>query len=96
MVKQDNENIICGCEDGQIFRIQHKKQSTPIMTYKAHSDVIIGIEMVGKKKFVSNSTDMKLVLWDAESGKALKTMELASDMVMQMFYQEDLDLLIFS
>jgi WD40 repeat protein len=96
IIKQDNENVICGCEDGQIHRIKHTQQSTPIMTYKTHSDVIIGIEMVGKKKFVSNSTDMKLVLWEIDTGKALKVMEVAGDMIMQMFYHQELDLLIFS
>lgn len=32
-------------------------------------------------KFISNSTDLKLILWDFKTGEALKVMEFATDII---------------
>jgi WD40 repeat protein len=66
------------------------------MTYDQHSDVIIDIAMVGEKRFVSNSTDQKQILWDIESGDVLKVIEISEDVCMSIYYEKELNLLVFS
>jgi hypothetical protein len=55
------------------------------MTYEQHSDVIIDIAMVGDKRFVSNSTDQKQILWDIDSGDVLKVIEISEDVCMSIY-----------
>jgi WD40 repeat protein len=96
VVKHSEDNILAGCEDGKIYRLQPSRSEKPVMEYSKHTDVVFAMEIINANKFVSNSTDFKLVMWDINSGQVLKSIEVAGDMVMQMFYEKEQDLLIFS
>lgn len=95
-VKHDEKNILCGWEDGKIYKLIPEKSDKPVLIFDHHTDVVFGIEKINSSKFVSNSTDLKLILWDVNTGERLKVISHASDMIMHMWYDADLDLLIFS
>lgn len=89
VIKHSDDNILAGWEDGKIYRLQPSRSEKPVMEYAKHTDVVFAMEVISANKFVSNSTDFKLILWDINSGEVLKMIEVAEDMVMQMFYTKD-------
>lgn len=96
VIKHEEDKILCGCEDGKIYRMHPSKSEKPVMSYDKHTDVVFAIESIGNDKFISNSTDYSLILWKLDTGEVLKTISLSTDMVMGMFYEKDQDMLIFS
>ena len=71
--------------------------------YDKHVDVVLSIDgsinnssEISKFKFFSNSTDLKLILWDFKTGEPLKVMEFASDIITWFHFDAELDLLVFT
>lgn len=95
-VHKHNDYLLCGCEDGLIYKIEPNKSTTPTLKYDGHEDVILDIKTITEERFISNSTDLSMILWDAESTKILKTIKVADDICLSMNYEKQLDLLIFS
>ena len=96
-------NHIVGCEDGKIARFTPSKSDKEILVYDKHVDVVLSIDgsinnssEISKFKFFSNSTDLKLILWDFKTGEPLKVMEFASDIITWFYFDAELDLLVFT
>ena len=66
------------------------------MLYDKHSDVILLLESIDENKFISNSTDKNIILWEVETAEVLKIVSLADDVPVSLHYEKDLDLLIFA
>ena len=95
VTKLSGTELLCGCEDGNIYLLNTEKDKV-IHQYSKHTDVVFAIELISESRFLSNSTDQNIILWDIKSGDVLKTINIASDMVMSMHYDKPQDLLIFS
>ena len=95
-VNKHQDFLLCGCEDGKIYRLEPEKSEKPTLEYDSHSDVILDMKTINETQFISNSTDLSIILWDVNSAEILKKISLVEDICLSMHYDKELDLLMFS
>lgn len=93
MTKKDSSNILVGCENGKIYRYSENEVKSE---YSHHGEIVLNIVLVDEKKFVSNSTDLSIILWDYNNCTVIRNFDCVKDIATLIHYEPENQMLVIT
>ena len=91
MKRKSDSEILLGCEDGKIYLFEPPRIT---QTYSHHNELVLNIEIIDSNRFVSNSTDLTITLWDFKKGTVVRTFDGFKDVATLIHYEPEYEMLV--